>query len=164
MHSGPGADLYTMISLRRCADQFTLAFYGHRGNGRSEGAEATSLNMENLTADADALRQALGFETWAVLGHAFGGYVAMEYALRYPETLSHLLLLDTGAVKRLAQENAPKVLAERGFSPNTFQIRPSRLWGGFRGMLSSEQNRKHQGAAPCTDYANSMRKASLRVN
>ena len=42
------------------------------------------MTWENLTADADALREALGFERWAVLGHSFGGFVALEYALRYP--------------------------------------------------------------------------------
>ena len=66
-----------------------------------QGAEVTSMTMENLTADADALRQALGFEKWAVLGHSFGGNVALEYALRYPQNLSHLLLMDTGADKQL---------------------------------------------------------------
>ena len=96
MHGGPGADLYTMMSFKPCADQFTLVFYDHRCNGRSEGAEVSTMTMENLTADADALRQALGFEKWAVLGHSFGGYVALEYALRYPQSLSHLLLVDTG--------------------------------------------------------------------
>jgi pimeloyl-ACP methyl ester carboxylesterase len=30
-----------------------------------------------------------------VLGHSFGGQVALEYALRYPASLSHLILLDT---------------------------------------------------------------------
>jgi proline iminopeptidase len=115
MHGGPGADLYTMMSFKPCADQFTLVFYDHRCNGRSEGAEVTSLTMKNLTADADALRQALGFEKWAVLGHSFGGYVAMEYALRYPQNLSHLLLVDTGGDNRWAQEKAPELLAQRGF-------------------------------------------------
>jgi proline iminopeptidase len=95
MHGGPSADLYTMMPFRSLADHFTLVFYDHRCNGRSEG-EVTSMTWENLTADADALRQALGFEKWAVLGHSFGGQVAMEYALRYPESLSHLLLVDTG--------------------------------------------------------------------
>jgi proline iminopeptidase len=78
--------------------------------------------MENLTADADALRQTLGFEKWAVLGHSFGGYVAMEYALRYPQSISHLLLVDTGAENSLAQENAAKVLAQRGFDAETVEI------------------------------------------
>jgi pimeloyl-ACP methyl ester carboxylesterase len=122
MHGGPGADLYTMMSLKPCADQFTLVFYDHRCNGRSEGAEVTSMTMENLTADADALRQALGFEKWAVLGHSFGGYVALEYALRYPRNLSHLLLVDTGGDSRWAQENAPKVLEQRGFRPEIVDL------------------------------------------
>ena len=82
-----------------------------------QGAEVTSMTMENLTADADALRQALGFEKWAVLGHSFGGYVALEYALRYPQNLSHLLLMDTGAENSWAQEKAPQELAKRGFRP-----------------------------------------------
>jgi pimeloyl-ACP methyl ester carboxylesterase len=122
MHGGPGADLYTMMSLKPCADQFTLVFYDHRCNGRSEGAEVTTMTMENLTADADALRQTLGFEKWAVLGHSFGGYVALEYALRYPRNLSHLLLVDTGGDSRWAQENAPKVLEQRGFRPEIVDL------------------------------------------
>jgi pimeloyl-ACP methyl ester carboxylesterase len=122
MHGGPGADLYSMMSLKPCADQFTLIFYDHRCNGRSEGADVTTMTMENLTADADALRQALGFEKWAVLGHSFGGYVALEYALRYPRNLSHLLLVDTGGDSRWAQENAPRVLEQRGFRPEIVDL------------------------------------------
>ena len=122
MHGGPGADLYTLMAFKPCADQFTLVFFDHRCNGRSSGADVTSMMMENLTADADALRQALGFEKWAVLGHSFGGYVAMEYALRYPQNLSHLLLVDTGGENRWAQEKAPEELAKRGFSPQMVDL------------------------------------------
>lgn len=96
MHGGPGGDHWTMLPFRQLADRFTVVFYDHRCNGRSVGAPVTSMTWENLTADADALRQKLGFEKWAVLGHSFGGKVALEYALRYPERLSHLILLDTG--------------------------------------------------------------------
>jgi pimeloyl-ACP methyl ester carboxylesterase len=59
----------------------------------------------------------LGFDKWAVLGHSFGGMVALEYALRYPHSLSHLLLLDTCGDIRWAQEKAPELLAQRGYSP-----------------------------------------------
>jgi proline iminopeptidase len=131
LHGGPGADLYTMMSLRACADQFTLVFYDHRCNGRSTGADLTSLSMENLTADADALRQALGFERWAVLGHSFGGNVALEYALRYPQRLSHLLLVNSGADQRWAQENAPRELARRGFSPEIVDVARRHFNGEF---------------------------------
>jgi proline iminopeptidase len=119
MHGGPGADHSTMSPFRPCADQFTLIFYDHRCNGRSQGVEISSMTWENLTADAEALRQMLGFDQWAVLGHSFGGMVALEYALRYPHSLSHLLLLDTCGDIRWVQENAPQVLAQRGYSQAT---------------------------------------------
>ena len=122
MHGGPGADLYTLMSFKPCADQFTLVFYDHRCNGRSKGAEVTTMTMDNLTADADALRQALGFEKWAVLGHSFGGNVALEYALRYPQNLSHLLLVNSGGDFRWPRENAPELLARRGFNPEIVEL------------------------------------------
>ena len=122
MHGGPGADHWTLLPFRRCADQYTLIFYDHRCNGRSAGAPGSSMTWENLTADADALREALGFERWAVLGHSFGGKVALEYALRYPDRLSHLVLLDTGGDSRWPQENAPELLAARGYSPKTVEM------------------------------------------
>jgi len=122
MHGGPGADLWTLLPFRRLADQFALVFYDHRCNGRSVGAPVTSMTWENLTADADALRQALGFERWAVLGHSFGGNVALEYALRYPKRVTHLVLLDTGGDSWWPRENSPRILAERGFKPSVARL------------------------------------------
>ena len=131
MHGGPGADLYTLMSFRPLADRFTLVFYDHRGNGRSTGAPVESMNFENLTADADALRQALGFEKWAVLGHSFGGNVALEYALRYPQRLSHLLLVNSGGDYYWPAEKSPEVLARRGFSPEIANIARRHFNGQF---------------------------------
>jgi len=122
MHGGPGADHFTMRPFRRCADRFTLVLYDHRCNGRSVGAPVSSMTWENLTADADALRQKLGFDKWAVLGHSFGGHVALEYALRYPDSLSHLVLLDTGGDSRWSQQNAADLLAKRGYSPQKVEL------------------------------------------
>ncbi len=135
MHGGPGADHWTMLPLRRCADRFTLIFYDHRCNGRSQGAPVSTMTWESLTADADALRQTLGFERWAVLGHSFGGQVALEYALRYPHSLSHLVLLDTGGDSRWAQENAPEILAKRGYGPRT--VRLARRF--FNGQIAPQE-------------------------
>ena len=121
MHGGPGMDHTSMLPLQPCADQFTLIFYDHRCNGRSDGAAVSSMTWGNLTADAEALRQTLGFDKWAVLGHSFGGMVALEYALRYPQSLSHLLLMDTCGDTRWVQHNAPEILAKRGYSAAAVQ-------------------------------------------
>ncbi len=135
MHGGPSADLWTMGAFRRCADQFTLVFYDHRCNGRSTGVPVSSMTWENLTADADALREYLGFEKWAVLGHSFGGHVALEYALRYPSRLSSLVLLDTGGDSHWSRENASELLAKRGYSPAKVEL--VRRW--FHGEFSRRE-------------------------
>ena len=115
MHGGPSQDYTSLLALQPLSDQFTLVFYDHRCNGRSDGADIASMTWENLTADADALRQALGFDEWAVLGHSFSGNVALEYALRYPGSLSRLILMDTGGDQQWVIRNAPEILAKRGY-------------------------------------------------
>jgi len=135
MHGGPGLDHWSLLPFRRCKDRFTLIFYDHRCNGRSVGAPMSSMTWENLTADADALRQRLGFERWAVLGHSFGGHVALEYALRYPDSLSHLVLLDTGGEGRWSQQNAADLLAKRGYSPERVEL--VRRW--FNGEFAPDE-------------------------
>jgi proline iminopeptidase len=121
MHGGPGLDHTSLLPLQPLADQFTLVFYDQRCNGRSDGGEVTSMTFENLTADAEALRQALGFDQWAVLGQSFGGNVALEYALRYPQSLSHLVLINTGGDQWWVNQNAPEILAKRGYRPSAVQ-------------------------------------------
>jgi pimeloyl-ACP methyl ester carboxylesterase len=135
MHGGPGADHWTMQPFRQLSERFTLVFYDHRCNGRSTGAPVESMTFDNLTADADALRETLGFERWTVLGHSFGGHVALEYALRYPDQVSQLVLLDTGADSRWSRENAPRLVAERGYG--TEQAELVRRW--FRGEFEPRQ-------------------------
>lgn len=122
MHGGPSADLWTMGAFRHLADHHTLVLYDHRCNGRSTGAPVSSMTWDNLTADADALREHLGFERWAVLGHSFGGQVALEYALRYPGRVSRLVLVDTGGDSRWARENAPRLLAQRGYAADKVEL------------------------------------------
>ena len=117
MHGGPGLDHTSLLPLEPLADQFTLIFYDHRCNGRSDGGVITSMTWENLTADVEALRQTLGYEQWAVLGHSFGGNVALEYVLRYPQSLTRLILMDTGGDQWWVSQNSSKLLAKRGYSP-----------------------------------------------
>ena len=129
MHGGPGSDHVPLLCLRALSDYFTLVFYDHRCNGRSIGADISSMNWENLTADAENLRVKLKFERWALLGQSFGGMVALEYALRYPDRLSHLILLDSGASSFWFRNNVPMLLKKRGFNGKTVNA-AKRLFSG----------------------------------
>ena len=135
MHGGPGLDHHTLHNFRGLADQLTLVFYDHRCNGRSETAPVTSMTWDNLTADADALRHHLGFERWSVLGHSFGGNVALEYTLRYPSRVSRLVLIDTGADSRWPLENAARVAEQRSHSVRKAEL--VRRW--FNGRIEPKE-------------------------
>lgn len=137
MHGGPGLDHTTLSALEPLANQFTLIFYDHRANGRSSGA-TESMSWDSLTADADGIREFLGFEEWAVLGHSFGGQVALEYALRYDTRISHLVLLDTGADAELSRVTASRILRKRGYSDSAVQA----VTRFFSGSLEPEEIRR----------------------
>lgn len=122
MHGGPGLDHVSLTPFRELADRHTVILYDHRCNGRSIGAPVESMTFENLTADAEALRETLGHDRWAVLGHSFGGHVALEYVLRYPERVTQLILLDTSGDAWWSQEHAAEVLAGRGYGPKTVRV------------------------------------------
>jgi proline iminopeptidase len=105
MHGGLGGDHSALHPwLDPLGDVMHLVYYDHRGNGRSGRPPSETITFEQLCADADALREHLGFEEVAVLGYSFGGFVALEYALRYPERISHLILLDTAPTLDYGEE------------------------------------------------------------
>jgi proline iminopeptidase len=135
MHGGPGLDHWTLEPFRRCSDRYTLILYDHRCNGASLDAPVATMTWDNLTADADALREHLGFDKWSVLGHSFGGNVALEYTLRYPERVSKLVLLDSGSDGRWPQVNAAAVAETRGFSPQKADL--VRRW--FNGEFEPDE-------------------------
>jgi proline iminopeptidase len=72
--------------------RFTMAFVDVRGSGRSTGA-AADLTFDVLAADLEAVRAALGAPTVVVLGHSILGMLAVEYARRRPETVSHAIVV-----------------------------------------------------------------------
>lgn len=97
VHGGPDFDhAYLLPELDRLADAFRLVYYDQRGRGRSaEGVLPADVTIRSEVEDLDAVRSRFGLESVAVLGHSWGGVVAMEYAVRHPDRLSHLILLDT---------------------------------------------------------------------
>jgi proline iminopeptidase len=96
LHGGPDFDHgYLLPAMDRLADGYRLIYYDQRGRGRSAAnvvPEAVSLESE--IADLGAVREYFRQETVAVLGHSWGGLLAMEYAIRHPGRVSHLILMN----------------------------------------------------------------------
>jgi len=117
MHGGMGFDhTYLHPWLDPLGDVLHLVYYDHRGNGRSGRPPIETLTYEQYAADANALREHLGFEKVAVIGHSAGGFVALKYAILYPQYLSHLILVDT-APARYNDEEVKENIERKGVTP-----------------------------------------------
>lgn len=53
------------------------------------------ISFEAFVRDLEAVADAAGYERFALFGHSQGGALAIEYAARHPERVSHLVLLGT---------------------------------------------------------------------
>jgi proline iminopeptidase len=71
-----------------------MVFVAVRGSGRSTGDPA-SLGFDVLADDLEAVRRALGAARVIVLGHSIVGMLAIEYARRRPDTVSHAIVVGT---------------------------------------------------------------------
>jgi len=96
MHGGLGLDHhYLTPGLDPLGDVLQLVYYDHRGNGASGRPPRETLTHAQLADDAAALASHLGHDRVAVLGFSYGGFLALEFALRHPDRLGHLLLMGT---------------------------------------------------------------------
>src|SRR5262245_46937840 len=74
---------------------------GIAGSGAVHSAE--DLTMLAHSDDLQAAKNALGITRWIVAGASTGGMVALLYAIRYPQSIAGLILIDTAASYRFVK-------------------------------------------------------------
>jgi len=96
LHGGPDFDhSYLVPELDRLSDKFHLIYYDQRGRGRSaDGVKPEDVTLESDIADVDKVRQYFKLDSVVILGHSWGTVLALEYALRHPELVSRLILMN----------------------------------------------------------------------
>lgn len=99
IHGGPVLDhSYFLPHLGELAKDYQLIFYDQRACGRSSiEIDSATMNLAGFVEDIEQIRQKLGFEKWNVLGHSWGGLIAMEYAVAHNDRLDHLILANSMA-------------------------------------------------------------------
>jgi len=97
LHGGPGATHEYFLA----ADSYLPAagieyyYYDQLGSGLSDVPDDPSLwTIERFVDEVEQVRLALGLgaENFFVLGHSWGGVLAIEYALRYQQHLKGLII------------------------------------------------------------------------
>ncbi len=85
LHGGPGLD-HRMFGdyLDPLAARYRLILVDQRSQGRSDPAPAATWTLEQMARDVGALASALGLARYAVLGHSYGAFVALQHAVDAP--------------------------------------------------------------------------------
>ncbi|WDZ86729.1 alpha/beta fold hydrolase [Micromonospora cathayae] len=96
-HGAPGLGSLAepRASFGPFADTYRVVVFDARGSGVSEGNPP--FTHEQWAADVDGLRAWVGADRIVMAGGSYGGFIAMEYALRYPDRVAGLVLRDTAA-------------------------------------------------------------------
>jgi proline iminopeptidase len=99
LSGGPGFASYlhpVMSELARTGHQSIMV--DQRGTGQSHVSpmNENTINTDLLVDDLEVLRKHLGIKHWTVLGHSWGGILAMRYGIAHPEAVDALLLVGSG--------------------------------------------------------------------
>lgn len=98
-HGAPGLGSHQspLRAFRPLTDKYGLVCFDARGSGRSE--DVPPFSHEQWTADIEALRDELDLGRIVMAGGSYGGYITVEYALRYPDSIRGLIFRGTGATR-----------------------------------------------------------------
>ena len=141
------------------SDQYRVVVFDARGCGRSEGRPPFS--HAQWAADVEGLREWLGVENVIVAGGSYGGFIAMEYAIAYPQHTRAMILRDT------SPDNSN---LERAYENARAQTRIEINWDNFnrywQGRIMDDDDLKQRWAEiiPLYDFEYDPVAAAARVD
>ncbi len=96
--SGTGGDLRRSPNIFKMpfAQHFEILAYDQRGLGQTSKPDIP-YTMVDYAEDANALLDAVGWDRCLLMGISFGGMVAQEFALRYPQRVERMVLACTSS-------------------------------------------------------------------
>lgn len=107
LHGGPGLNhSYFLPGMAELAKNYQVTFYDQRGSGKSHNFEIISrtITLHHFIEDLEALRKNLGYQKFILVGHSWGGLLAMSYALKYPKNLKSLILIGSIAPHKIGHD------------------------------------------------------------
>jgi pimeloyl-ACP methyl ester carboxylesterase len=112
LHGGPGLSEYTEALVGELEDAFTVYRYQQRGLAPS--TTSGPFDIETHVADVAAVLDGIGIERAYVVGHSWGGHLAMHFAAHHHDRLLGLVAVDPlGAVPDGGEADLGRILTER---------------------------------------------------
>ena len=94
VHGGPGAwsKSFEAMGGSNLEKHLTMVYFDQRGCGRSQSASDENYSLNRMIKDINEIRQKLHVNKVYLLAHSFGGILATNYALKYPQHVKGLIL------------------------------------------------------------------------
>jgi len=94
LHGGPGASCLDFVNQAKAlSGKMRVVIFDQLGALRSDAiAESESYSMEYQIEMVEEMRKILGIEKWSVLGHSYGGMLAVLYASACPDSVHKIIL------------------------------------------------------------------------
>ena len=89
-----GSGHYWRPNLAAFAERYRVILYDHRGTGRSDRALPATISVDDLADDILAVMDGLGIARAIVMGHAAGGAAGLALALKAPDRLHRLIVVN----------------------------------------------------------------------
>jgi proline iminopeptidase/L-proline amide hydrolase len=93
LHGGPGGTHDAYLDTLALSDERAVILYDQLGSGRSDRpSDPANWTVARFTDEVGAVARGLGVRRWHVVGHSWGGTIALEYGARRPAELAGLVL------------------------------------------------------------------------
>lgn len=94
LHGGPGAScLDFQRQAAALSEKIKVVIFDQLGVMRSEAiAGHERYTMEDQIEMIEEMRKSLGIEAWSILGHSYGGMLAVLYARTHPNSIRKIIL------------------------------------------------------------------------
>ncbi len=126
----------------RLAQSRKLLRYDHRGSGLSD-REVSDYSLEAHVLDLEAVVDRLGLDAFALLAGLHAGSVAIAYASRHPERVSHLVLWCSFARASEYFRSSPQVQALRALHDKDWDVYTETVGHVAFGWSAAEQARRY---------------------
>jgi proline iminopeptidase len=115
IHGGPGLDhSYFLPQMAKLAETFELVFFDQRACGRSSiRLDSTAMTLDTLVEDIDRVREAYNLKQMNLMGHSWGGLLAMFYAIKHGDRLNSLILVNTTPATSALRDSSFRFMAQR---------------------------------------------------
>ncbi len=135
LHSLAGNSSHWDAQLKHLRTNRRAVAFDLRGHGRSPPPKDGDYSIESQAEDVDAVADNLGIDKFVLIGHSFGGTVAIAYAGSHPERVAGLLLADpSGDARMVPEEQMRQFLSalESNYYPKVIEDYYSQLLVGAR--------------------------------